>query len=386
MIWPVPFVSTSDCTGKTASSDTNSEPVRQDSVTADHDPLTPTQGRVIDMTRYLRLSAWCPTFLGIVVAAVVSTGPAYGQGEAVTLSGFIFDSATAAALGDASLELDGVQLPTRTDLEGSFTIGDVPTGRHTLMVRKIGFALRAFELLIQPSDPPMIDMGVLALARIQTRDVAVFGNVSDASTRGPIEGVRISINDTLIATTDPVGDFSVQRRIADGVNRLTVQRIGYETLVQEFRIEPLAAEVTLMIDMPPQAERLADIVVESYRPTLNRKLDGFYQRLSQNNGQYLTPEQVAQIPASKATDILRRVPGLRVFPGDVNSEFALARCIRYQPRVYVDGHELSSADIDLTLDPRDISAVEVYAGGAEIPFEFNRPAPGRCGAVVIWTN
>jgi hypothetical protein len=325
-------------------------------------------------------------FLGLVVAAVVSTAPAHGQGGAATLRGFILDSATAEALGDASLELDGVQLSTKTDVEGSFAIGDVPTGTHTLMVHKIGFVPRAFEFRIQPSGPQTIDMGVLALARIRLRDVTVFGNVSDASTRGPIEGVRISINETLIAVTDPVGDFSVQRRIADGVNRLTVQRIGYETLVQDFRIEPLATEITLMIDLPPQAERLTDIVVESYRPVMNRKLGGFYQRLRQNIGQFLTPDEVAQIPASKATDILRRVAGLRVFPGDVKSEFAVARCVRYQPRVYVDGHELSNADIDLTLNPRDISAVEVYAGGAETPPEFNRPAPGRCGVVVIWTK
>lgn len=38
MTWPVPFVSTSDCTGKTASSDTNSEPVRQDSTGATETP------------------------------------------------------------------------------------------------------------------------------------------------------------------------------------------------------------------------------------------------------------------------------------------------------------------------------------------------------------
>ncbi len=391
MTWPVPFVSTSDCTGKTASSDTNAEasasrPSNTSGITADYDPITPTPGRVIDMTRHLPPSAWCHTFLGLVVAAVVSTAPAYGQGGAVTLRGFIFDSATAEALGDASLELDGVQLSTKTDVEGSFAISNVPTGTHTLIVHKIGFVPRAFEFLIQPSDPQTIDMGVLALAKIQTRDVTVFGNVSDASTKGPIEGVQIAINDTLIAVTDPVGDFSVQRRIADGVNRLTVQRIGYKTLVQEFRIEPLATEITLMIDLPPEAERLTDIVVESHPPALNRKLEGFYKRLRQDIGQFLTPEEVAQIPASMATDILRRVAGLRVFPGDVKSEFALARCLRYQPRVYVDGHELTSADIDLTLNPRDISAVEVYTGDVAMPPEFNRPAPGRCGVVVIWTK
>ncbi len=57
-----------------------------------------------------------------------------------------------------------------------------------------------------------------------------------------------------------------------------------------------------------------------------------------------------------------------------------------RPRVYVDGQELSSADIDLTLNPGDISAVEVYTGGAQMPPEFNRPAPGRCGVIVIWTK
>jgi hypothetical protein len=210
--------------------------------------------------------------------------------------------------------------------------------------------------------------------------------VSDALTRGPVEGVRISINDTLIAVTDEAGDFSVQQRIADGVERLTVQRIGYEILVQQFRIEPLATEMNLMIDLTPQAERLTDIVVESDFPAWNRKLEGFYERVQQNIGQFLTPEEVARIPASKTTDILRRVAGVRVTPGHVTSQFALARCLQYEPRVYVDGHELFSADIDLTLDPEDISAVEVYSGGAEMPPEFNRSAPGKCGVVVIWTK
>jgi hypothetical protein len=199
-------------------------------------------------------------------------------------------------------------------------------------------------------------------------------------------GVRIAINDTLIAVTDSVGDFSVQHRIADGVNRLTVQRIGYETLVQDIRIEPLATEIALMIDWPPPAERLTDIVVESRPRGWNRKLEGFYERMSQDFGQFLTPEEVAQIPASKATDILQRIPGVRVFPGHVESEFMLARCLRYQPRVYVDGHELTSVDIDWTLNPGDISAVEVYTGGVTTPPEFNRSAPGRCGVVVIWTK
>lgn len=38
MTWPVPFVSTSDCTGKTASSETDSEPVVRDSTGATETP------------------------------------------------------------------------------------------------------------------------------------------------------------------------------------------------------------------------------------------------------------------------------------------------------------------------------------------------------------
>ena len=130
-------------------------------------------------------------------------------------------------------------------------------------------------------------MGVLALSTVALREVTFFGVVSDAATRRPIGSVRIAINDTVIAITESDGGFAVARRVAEGANRLAVQRFGYETLFQPFDIEPTSTEISLMITLEPDVPRLRDIVVEAEEPLVNRKLDGFYERRQRESGQFL---------------------------------------------------------------------------------------------------
>ncbi len=324
--------------------------------------------------------------LGILTFVVVSAHPMLGQNSAVTLRGFIFDSIMATPVEGVSLELDGMALETTSDADGAFAIADVSNGGHTLMAFKNGYVDKAFGFLIQPNSPETIDMGVLALARVVVREVTIFGTVSDASSRRPIESVRVAINDTVVAITELDGGFAIKRRVAEGLNRLTVQRIGYETLFQNFDVEPTSTEMSLMITLQPRAARLTTIVVETDAPVLNKKLEGFYQRRQSERGQFLTPEQVARIPASRTSDILRRIPTLTVRPLGRTTEIMLTRCLRYLPRFYLDGVEVNNSDIDLTVSPTDVAAVEVYTGGAQIPLQFNRAAAGRCGVVVIWTK
>jgi hypothetical protein len=38
-----------------------------------------------------------------------------------------------------------------------------------------------------------------------------------------------------------------------------------------------------------------------------------------------------------------------------------------------------------TLNLKTVEAIEVYAGGAQVPAEFNRTS-GGCGVIVIWTK
>jgi hypothetical protein len=328
----------------------------------------------------------CPALLGFLASLAFCPVPAVAQEAGVTLQGFIFDSSSATPIGDVVLQLDGVALDTRSGADGAFVITDVPPGGHTLMAFKDAFVTKAFEFSVPPNSPSTIDMGVLALARVVVREVTIWGTVSDASSSRPIESVRVAINDTVVAITELDGGFAIKRRVAEGLNRLTVQRIGYETLFQDFDVEPNSVEISLMVTLQPQAARLVDIIVETDRPTFNKKLEGFYQRRQHERGQFLGPEQIARIPASRTSDILRRIPTLTVRPLPGTTEIMLTRCLRYLPRFYLDGVEMNTPDIDLTLSPIDIAAVEVYAGGAQIPLQFNRPAPGRCGVVVIWTK
>lgn len=328
----------------------------------------------------------CHALLGLLASLVFCPVPAVAQEADFTLQGFIFDSSSATPIGDVVLELDGIALEARSGPDGAFVITDVPPGGHTLMAFKDAFVSKAFEFSIPPNSPSTIDMGVLALARVVVREVTVFGTVSDATNNRPIESVRIAINDTVIAITELDGGFAVQRRIAQGFNRLTVQRFGYETLFRDIEIEPTSTEISLMVTLERQVTRLRNIVVETEEPALNKKLEGFYERRAQGVGQFLGPEEIARIPASRASDILRRMPALSVRPLPGQTEIMINRCLRHLARVYVDGLEVFDADIDLMLNALDIAAVEVYTGGAQIPLQFNRPAPRKCGVVIIWTK
>ena len=327
-----------------------------------------------------------PPLLVLLASLAFRPVPTVAQEAGVTLQGFIFDSSSATPIGGVVLELDGVALEARSGADGAFVIVDVPPGGHTLMAFKDAFVSKAFEFSIPPNGPSTIDMGVLALARVLVKEVTIFGTVSDGTNNRPIESVRIAINDTVIAITELDGGFAVQRELAQGSNRLTVQRFGYETLFRDIEVEPTSTEISLMVTLQRQITRLSDIVVEADEPALNRRLEGFYERRTQGVGQFLGPEEIARIPASRASDILRRMPALTVRPLPGQTEITIRRCLQGVARVYVDGLEVINADIDLMLNALDIAAVEAYTGGAQIPLQFNRPAARKCGVVVIWTK
>jgi hypothetical protein len=56
------------------------------------------------------------------------------------------------------------------------------------------------------------------------------------------------------------------------------------------------------------------------------------------------------------------------------------------PQYYVDGMQVTGFNID-DMPPGDVEAVELYAGSAGLPPEFNRMrSTAICGSVIIWTR
>lgn len=325
-------------------------------------------------------------FLWFLVALGAFTTPVHGQQRTVTLTGFVFDSTTGSPIVQVLLTLDGIDLPASTDARGAFVVRGVGTGAHTLVMHKPGFGSKTFEFVIGADHPEAIDIGVIGLGKAPLHDIVIMGTVTDVSSGAPVGGTPIMLNGTVAVLTDTNGEFAFRSRIPVGVNRLEVQRVGYEPLSQELHVDPETTELALNIRLQPAATPLADIIVEAEAPPESRRLRDFYRRRGSEFGVFLTPEQIAKIPGQLVTDILRRVPGLQVIRTGMELMIRAPRCLRYPPRILVDYLEFSEADIDFALNREDIAAVEVYTSGARIPPEFNRPAPGKCGIVLIWTK
>ena len=325
-------------------------------------------------------------FLWSLVALGAFTTPVHGQQRTVTLMGFVFDSTTGAPIVQVLLTLDGIDLPASTDALGAFVVRGVRTGTHMLIMQKPGFGSRTFEFVIGADHPATIDIGVIGLGKASLHDIVIMGTVTDVSSGAPVGGTPIMLNGTVVVLTDTNGEFAFRSQISVGVNRLEVQRVGYEPLSQELHVGPETTELALNIRLEPAVTPLADIIVEAEAPPESRRLRDFYRRRGSEIGVFLTPEQIARIPGQLVTDVLRRVPGLQVIRTGMELMIRAPRCLRFPPRILVDYLEFSEADIDFALNRQDIAAVEVYTSGARIPTEFNRPAAGKCGLVLIWTK
>ena len=325
-------------------------------------------------------------FLWFLVALGAFPTPVHGQQRTVTLTGFVFDSTTGSPIVRVLLTLDGIDLPASTDARGAFVVRGVGTGAHMLIMHKWGFGSRTFEFAIDADHPAAIDIGVIGLGKAPLHDVVLIGSVTDVSTGEPVGGTPIMLNGTVAVLADTYGEFAFRLQIPVGVSRLEVLRVGYEPLSQELNVGPETTELQLNIRLQPAATPLADIIVEAEAPPDSRRLRDFYRRRGSEIGVFLTPEQIARIPGQLVTDVLRRVPGLQVIRTGMELMIRAPRCLRFPPRILVDYLEFSEADIDFALNRQDIAAVEVYTSGARIPTEFNRPAAGKCGLVLIWTK
>jgi hypothetical protein len=334
-----------------------------------------------------RVCAPATALLSVLVLLPVLALHAAAQERAVRLTGWVLDSAMGGPIAQAMLVLDGAVLPVTSQQDGAFVIENVSEGPHTLLVQKHAFATKTFQFVITPDHPASIDVGVFGLAEAQLQEVVLVGSVSDLATGERVGATPIMLNGRVAVLADTEGEFAFTTMIPGGVNVLEVRRVGYEPLAVELQVEPETTELSLDITLRAAAVPLRPVVVEAAPAPVSRRLEGFYERKASENGTFLTPEQVERISARETTDILRAIPGIRVYGTGLNVRIDLPRCLRnLQPRILVDNLEYAHANINIGLQPQDIAAVEVYTAGARIPVQFNRPGSRTCGVILIWTK
>jgi hypothetical protein len=215
---------------------------------------------------------------------------------------------------------------------------------------------------------------------------AISGTVKD-SLGNLLPNVEVTaVKTEKVVRTDSAGAF-VLSQLPSGPTDVTFRRLSFSPVVLNIQVPPedtTEVEVTLGV----VAQRLTGVVVQA-QPDHLRELYAFETRRKQGIGHFITRGQIEDRNPSLLSDMVRMVPGVSLIAADngrTGMRFARVARPNCPPQFYVDGIQVMGFSID-DMPPRDVEGVELYAGPAGLPPEYNRVYSNViCGSVLIWTR
>ena len=210
------------------------------------------------------------------------------------------------------------------------------------------------------------------------------GTVLNESGR-PVGDAVVEVRRTgLPARTDASGRFDLAG-LPVGTHVLEVRRIGFapqHDVVQLAASSPTS--VTVALEKPV---RLLDAVRVTARTLYSRRQLEIEQRRRRGFGHYIMRDELERNPSARVTDLLRRIPGVRIYPaatGDVVAFRGPTVSGPCRPTVYLDGLRLGvEENLDFLTPVSSLEAIEVYTSETQAPAEY---WGGGCGTIVMWTR
>ncbi|MDB4877193.1 MAG: TonB family protein [Gemmatimonadetes bacterium] len=223
-------------------------------------------------------------------------------------------------------------------------------------------------------------------AAAQGKTGAVSGLVKDELGH-PVPNVEVTVLKTSATVrTDTAGEF-ILSKIPAGNLDISFRRLAFEPVLLMMQVtanDTTEVEITLTV----VAQKLTGVVVLA-DPEHRRILEAFESRRRQGIGHFITRYQIEQRHPMLLSDMLRMIPGTRLYSGEngrVSLRFARSGAANCPPQFFVDGIQAMGFTID-EMPPGDVEGVELYAGAAGLPPEYNRlHSTVNCGTVVIWTR
>jgi len=212
----------------------------------------------------------------------------------------------------------------------------------------------------------------------------VVGRVTSYETGDPLSGVELSVRGTdALAITSESGLFRLEG-VPAGRQTISLSYLGAESKEIPVRVEPRqTVQASFVVEMRviPVAELV--VTVENSIPV--SKLTGFYERMENSPGHFITRDDIERIKPARTTAMLRRVPGLDIGKRTRSglTPVTMSRRKGCYPQFWVDGTRAPFFDVD-NIQPREIAGIEVYRGNSEVPIRFKHR--DRCGVIVIWTR
>jgi hypothetical protein len=192
----------------------------------------------------------------------------------------------------------------------------------------------------------------------------------------------------ITASTRDDGTFMLSGLPA-GTQALEARYVGYAP--KRVAVD-LASNATraVTVTLDERADVLDQVTV--YGKTTRRRgdINGFIQRRQTGVGRFYTRADIDKMHPFEFTDIMRRVPGIKLVPTSyfdytiLSSRGAGSSSGGCQPSIYIDGARLiDDTALNGLLRPDAIAGMEVYAGPSEAPPQYSY---GDCGSILIWTG
>lgn len=281
-----------------------------------------------------------------------------------------------------------------TDVHGAFALCSLPNAMQaTLQARKAGAVTAEIPIALGDMDSELFARTLLlsrADSGAKTGNAVVSGRVilegapSNAGSRVEVVGTDV------VGLTNEKGEFTI-RNLPSGTHVLLARHLGFgaETVPVDLSSrEP--KQVTIKL---PKFVAVIDPVIVTAKRVASLDKVGFSQRQKSGMGYYIGPDQLRTMHPNQLTDILRRVPSLRVTSGPEGDVVSSSRgttslsggggCVQY----FVDDMPWTSAmpgDINNFVNSNEVVGVEVYAGPGT-PAQYSRGMQD-CTTVVLWTK
>lgn len=228
------------------------------------------------------------------------------------------------------------------------------------------------------------------------------GAVIDRKTGQPLSGVTVvSLLDGRSITTDTSGTYLFEKLPA-GIVRFLFRATGFpqQGLVvalakgemMDRRVEMDSTSAAKAADdaaaeqtrKGPRVQQLALVKVEE-APSMGPRYANFERRRKTGSGQYLVREDIEKAGNNSLQDAVRTLRGVTLdCGGGLGCTIHMTRApMRCAPEYIVDDNADNVFGPNVAV--RDIEALEVYTGPADVPGEYAGRNAG-CGVIVIWTK
>ncbi|MCH8557164.1 MAG: TonB-dependent receptor [Balneolia bacterium] len=112
--------------------------------------------------------------LAFAVLSLVVMFPALASAQTGSISGTITDSRTGEALPGATVFLPDLALGQSTNLDGQYTITNVPAGTHNVRITYVGYVAQTTQVTVTAGERTTLNIELVA-DRVELRDLVVTG-------------------------------------------------------------------------------------------------------------------------------------------------------------------------------------------------------------------